>query len=409
MPVPYSHPSVEGYTTTPSHNHSCSAKRAQIARWFVFWCTWSCAATHINTWVVSHKSERHDSLILLHLSFRCVVSHKSESCHKEWVMSHKSESCHTRVRDMTHLFSCISHSDVLCHTRVSHVTQEWVMSHKSESCHTRVSHVTQEWVMSHKSESCHTRVSHVTQGWVMSHKSESCHTSVSDMTYISHSDVLCHISSESCHTSVSHVTQEWAMSHKCEWHKCEWHKCEWHDSPLSFRCVMSHLNERCNMWMSHVTRTNESCQTCKWVISPPHEWVMSHKVESCHTRVSDMTHISHSDVSCHNACHMSHVIIHVWMSHVTRMNESCHTYKWVISHIWMSHVTHTNACICAATWLSARGIVWCKWSCHRYMRHVTRMNESCRTRMNESCHTYECMRLCRNLAWWLQLVGSLKL
>ena len=315
MPVPYSHPSVEGYTTTPSHNHSCSAKRAQIARWFVFWCTWSCAATHINTWVVSHKSERHDSLILLHLSFRCVVSHKSESCH----------------------------------------------------------------------------------------------TSVSDMTYISHSDVLCHISSESCHTSVSHVTQEWAMSHKCEWHKCEWHKCEWHDSPLSFRCVMSHLNERCNMWMSHVTRTNESCQTCKWVISPPHEWVMSHKVESCHTRVSDMTHISHSDVSCHNACHMSHVIIHVWMSHVTRMNESCHTYKWVISHIWMSHVTHTNACICAATWLSARGIVWCKWSCHRYMRHVTRMNESCRTRMNESCHTYECMRLCRNLAWWLQLVGSLKL
>ena len=24
------------------------------------------------------------------------------------------------------------------------------------------------------------------------------------------------------------------------------------------------------------------------------------------------------------------------------MNESCHTYEWVMSHIWMSHVTHTN-------------------------------------------------------------------
>ena len=39
------------------------------------------------------------------------------------------------------------------------------------------------------------------------------------------------------------------------------------------------------------------------------------------------------------------------------MNESCHTYEWVMSHIWMSHVTH--------------------------------MNESCHIYMNESCHTYE--------------------
>ena len=31
------------------------------------------------------------------------------------------------------------------------------------------------------------------------------------------------------------------------------------------------------------------------------------------------------------------------MSHVTHMNESCHTYEWVVSHIfWMSHVTHMN-------------------------------------------------------------------
>ena len=29
---------------------------------------------------------------------------------------------------------------------------------------------------------------------------------------------------------------------------------------------------------------------------------------------------------------------HVWMRHVTRMNDSCHTYEWDMSHIWMSHV-----------------------------------------------------------------------
>ena len=35
------------------------------------------------------------------------------------------------------------------------------------------------------------------------------------------------------------------------------------------------------------------------------------------------------------------------MSHVTRINEKCYTWKkaarqWVMSHILMSHVTHTN-------------------------------------------------------------------
>jgi len=34
------------------------------------------------------------------------------------------------------------------------------------------------------------------------------------------------------------------------------------------------------------------------------------------------------------------IICHIWMSHVTHMNESCHTYEWAMSHIWMSHVTH---------------------------------------------------------------------
>jgi len=52
--------------------------------------------------------------------------------------------------------------------------------------------------------------------------------------------------------------------------------------------------------MSHVTHTNESHHTYKWVMS------------------------------------------HIQMSHVTHTNESRHTYKWVTSHIQMSHITHTN-------------------------------------------------------------------
>ena len=36
------------------------------------------------------------------------------------------------------------------------------------------------------------------------------------------------------------------------------------------------------------------------------------------------------------------VTSHTWMSHVTHMNEWCHTYEWVESHIWMSHVKQIN-------------------------------------------------------------------
>jgi len=43
---------------------------------------------------------------------------------------------------------------------------------------------------------------------------------------------------------------------------------------------------------------------------------------------------------CHKSCHTyTWVMPHIWMSHVTHMNESCLTYEWVMSHIWMSHVT----------------------------------------------------------------------
>jgi len=54
------------------------------------------------------------------------------------------------------------------------------------------------------------------------------------------------------------------------------------------------------LWMSHVTHINESCHTYKWVMA------------------------------------------HIYMSHVTRMTESCHIYESVMSYIWISHVTHTN-------------------------------------------------------------------
>ena len=109
--------------------------------------------------------------------------------------------------------------------------------------------------------------------------------------------------------------------------------------------------------MCHVTRMNQSCHTYEWV-----------------SRIY-MSHVTHINESCHT-----------YDSVMSHMNESCHTYEWVMSHIWMSHVTHMNQ------------------SYHIWMSHVTHMNESCHiwmshvTHMHELCHTCEWV-MCNAYTW----------
>jgi len=119
--------------------------------------------------------------------------------------------------------------------------------------------------------------------------------------------------------------------------------------------------------ISHVTHMDESCHTCKWVMS--HTWMshVTHMNESCHTYEWAMSHIRMShvtrmdwDILCmythmnthmnthtnthmtsHVICDLTHDIIHMY----THMNGSCHTYKWVMSHVWLmtSYAsTHTH-------------------------------------------------------------------
>ena len=128
------------------------------------------------------------------------------------------------------------------------------------------------------------------------------------------------------------------------------------------------------------------------------------------------------------------VMSHVWMSHGTYLNESCHTFAWVMSHIWMSHVTlmneswHTSraqllqishdthmieswhtlltSCCNVYGWDMSPVNESCQkfeWTCHVWMSHVTNMIKSCHacesrcahatlmdeSVMNESWHTYE--------------------
>jgi len=98
-----------------------------------------------------------------------------------------------------------------------------------------------------------------------------------------------------------------------------------HESCHTYEWVMSHMNESCHIWMSHVT----------------YEWVISHMNESCH----------------------------IWRSHVT--------YEWVMSYIGEVSIEEGQR------HGVERRVFWCRlrWqmSRHTWMSHV--INESVRSHM----------------------------
>ena len=133
----------------------------------------------------------------------------------------------------------------------------------------------------------------------------------------------------------------------------------------TYECVMSDMcrgNSRSNSTWPCVTHMNESCPTYEWVMSHTYECVIS----SSHSPVSHewMSDATNMNESCPTyKCVMSNICRHSlysnstrgpvslsWMSHVTHMNESCHThvnewcrtYEWVMCHLWMCHVTLMN-------------------------------------------------------------------
>jgi len=85
------------------------------------------------------------------------------------------------------------------------------------------------------------------------------------------------------------------------------------------------------------------------------------------------SHVTHLNESCHTS---EWVILHIWMIHLTHLNESCHTSEWVMSHIWMIHVTHVQE--------SCHTFEWCH-TCAWFMLHIC---ISPVTHIHESCHTY---------------------
>jgi len=200
---------------------------------------------------------------------------------------------------------------------------------------------------------------------------------------------------ESCHT------HEWVMSHilmrhempeneSCHIRMCVSHICVTYTTPNVGKCSYHELmNESCRM--SHVTHMKESCH--------PNEWVMSRMWRSHVSRMNDLYQIctceSHIYVTYTAKMSASVTVTNIWMSHVTHMDKSCHTYGWVMSHMWMSHVKHV------------------KESCHTYERSLS--ISSCEKHICVTCTASKCRRVSqsRTYEWdmphtWMNHVTQVK-
>jgi len=160
--------------------------------------------------------------------------------------------------------------------------------------------------------------------------------------------------------------------------------------------------------------TYDLIQTCRshvvhrrtyWWVCQTYEGVMSNISMSIF--ISRVTHVwhAHSYVRLDSCMfELVWVMSHIWMSHVTHMNESCYTYEWVMLHIWMSHVTHRNEscrtyewvmshiCISQITYINKPCYTYEWATSHLWVTHgsvTSHIWTSHVTHMNESCHTYE--------------------
>ena len=170
---------------------------------------------------------------------------------------------------------------------------------------------------------------------------------------------------------MSHVTYKWVMSHKNEW-------CQIYIGHVTYKWVMSHAYESRHIWMRHVTykwAMSHIDVTYEWVALL--EWVMNEwSTNWMESRTVWITYYMRHTTCIQAAiiCMWMRLIAYVWVtnervtncdlhpgSHHVRVNEAyhiCMSHKWTSHELTQKNESRTATCIQAA--------IMCVW-----MRHIT--------------------------------------
>jgi len=236
--------------------------------------------------------------------------------------------------------------------------------HMNESCHTF------EWVMSHfwmsRAFICRTRVWAHTS--CVAHMNESWRTCESGTSHILKSGVNTRQQQVPAHKSY-HI-HEWVMAHISLSHGTRMHVSMSRDNTCqqqvpARKSYRIHAWVTSNIFMSHGTHRYESCHTYIWDIV--FIWICTEELEFL-----DLVDCGVVAFYVESAIY-EWFKLHICMSHVTHMNESCHTYEWVMSHIWMSRVY-----ICHRRMLGHKLRVAHSSKSGRSYEQILYLNESCR-------------------------------
>jgi len=144
-----------------------------------------------------------------------------------------------------------------CHVSMSHVTYQWVMSRINESCpmwtaqgHWR-SCPPASWVVSHVSHLNESRAYLIWMSCVMSHINEACHMRMSHIRLWTTSKALI----PCLQTLILLLKSEFThLGKKKPWMIfLTWLIASIVVSHVMYEWFMSHMNESCHVWISHVT------------------------------------------------------------------------------------------------------------------------------------------------------------
>ena len=317
----------------------------------------------------THSFVRHDRLC----AHSC-NNNKKWSCHAfvcgnmtDSYMGHGSFICATWLIRMCDMSTCVTrrqsyvrHDSVvqtgcklhvealdfdtnLAHMNASRCTQEGVMPQialdfgKALVLGLVTSHCLYEWAVSH------IWLRHVT------HMNESRHACIKWLETIREAEAV---------LWVSHVTQMTESRHTYDWLR------------HTYDCIMSHN------WLRHVTHMNASRHT--------YDCATSHRRASDSKTIrgaeSDVhMYIIYSSIYvciCVNGCvWMSHTYDTAWLRHVTHLNVSRHAYACGTSHIWLTVSRQTTDCVMSLIWLCHVAQA-CRCHTNDSLCHVTQLNAS---------------------------------